>query len=171
METLKPFSPLSLPLAVKAEILPVAGGLSFRFELDDPDQLVLDSLEPGSYFADQVAREHLLWKTTCFEAFWGHPGEKSYWELNVAGSGKKWNCYHFTDFRAPFPPESCHDFEMDRVEVTKNSLHCVLRGNVKNIEASLCVILRTSGGTYYFSQTHEDKQPNFHLRKSFSLKR
>tara|TARA_B100002051_G_scaffold224909_1_gene220087 strand:- start:11241 stop:11825 length:585 start_codon:yes stop_codon:yes gene_type:complete len=43
-------------------------------------------------------RQDGLWTTTCFEAFLAVPGERSYWEINLATNGD-WAIYHFDDYR------------------------------------------------------------------------
>ncbi len=173
MEALKPFQSVAESLAVKADFSLRGTTLDLRFALGDANKLVLDSLVPGTYSGAELARADELWKTTCFEAFWSLRGNKGYWEFNMAGSGKKWNCYAFDDYREPSPPESCLDFELKRVTVTAESLECSLRGKtvLPDLDVSLCAILRTAAGIYYFSTAHVDEKPNFHARQSFTLRR
>lgn len=173
MEKLIPFAQHPDPLEVHADLSLKGNLLEFRFELSDPRKIALDSLVPGSLAAPAIARADLLWKTTCFEAFWSVPGEKSYWELNVSATGRQWNCYSFRDYRDPALPSPSHDYEIQNVKVTSHSLEGSLLGKteLKKIEASLCVILRTGKGTRYYSKVHTRPEPNFHSRASFVLLR
>ena len=43
-------------------------------------------------------RRDELWTTTCFEAFLAVPGERRYWEINLAVNGN-WAVYSFDDYR------------------------------------------------------------------------
>lgn len=143
--------------------------LQLEFRLGDPSKLVLDSLR--SHAGTEAFRADGLWNSTCFEAFWGIPGDLGYWELNLAASQPKWNLYRFSNYRQPAPPEESRDFELINWEATSTSLVCLLRGKEKlpALEASLCVILRTAQATHFYSSNHAGAEPDYHLRKSFTL--
>lgn len=46
----------------------------------------------------QGVRRDELWRSTCFEAFLGLPGETRYWEINLSANGD-WAVYRFSDYR------------------------------------------------------------------------
>jgi hypothetical protein len=169
MRTLHPFTAHTDPLGVQGKLELAGNELYLEFQLADPLHLVLDSLAPGS--RPDPFRAHGLWNTTCFEAFWGVPGEKSYWELNLSGTHPKWNLYHFTEYRHPAEPTESDDFAIKSWSVSPTSLHCQLAGRhqLGRIEASLCTILRTSKGTHFYSTKHAGEQADFHLRKSITI--
>lgn len=141
------------------------------FKITDPQKLVRDTLVPGTFAGTEAKRADDLWKTTCFEAFWGLRGTKEYWEFNISPSGKKWNCYKFEDYRDPSPAEQSLDYQLKEVTITEDTIECSLRGKtvLPSVEASLCVILKTESGLHYFSKEHVEKRPNFHSRDSFVL--
>lgn len=68
-------------------------GFEIEFLLNgDISQLVIPELRMSSRRADE------LWRTTCFEFFWGPKDGSCYWEVNVSPSGD-WNIYRFSDYR------------------------------------------------------------------------
>ena len=69
--------------------------LTFEFRLsgDFKERIYFPSTEK------QASRRDELWKTTCFEAFFGWEKEPSYWEFNLSPSGN-WNCYCFESYRS-----------------------------------------------------------------------
>lgn len=140
------------------------------FNIQDPENVVLDSLKAGKW--DTWDRADELWKTTCLEAFWGVAGEKAYWELNLSPARQLWNLYRFNDYRSPQPPTRSSDFELKNIHVTASSLTCVLKpkSSLKNIEASLTAIVRMADRTEYFATQHAGAKPDFHLRESFIIR-
>ncbi|MGZ3695668.1 MAG: hypothetical protein ACXWQO_16270 [Bdellovibrionota bacterium] len=170
MLPLRPFKEHNDPIGLEGDIKLIDGhNLHIEFRLVDPQQLVFDSLAPHS--ERDLFRANELWHSTCFEAFWGVPGENGYWELNLSASQSKWNLYRFNEYRKPFPPEESRDFEVKKLAATKHSLTCQLSSAKKfsALEASLCVILRTSGTTHYYATNHAGAEADYHLRKSFTL--
>lgn len=146
--------------------------LTLRFEVEDAQRRLLDGLgAPQRRVPGRESRRDGLWKTTCFEAFWARPRERSYWELNLAGDGG-WNLYHFEDYRVPQPPRPSEDFRMESWETkTSGSLECALSTSLDlpKLEASICVIARTEGATHYFSTRHAGEKPDYHLRAGLDL--
>lgn len=169
MLTLHPFTPHGEPLGVQGKIELMGNEIYLEYRVTDPLHQVMDSLVTGT--RPDPFRAHGLWNTTCFEAFWGVPGEKGYWELNLSGTHPKWNLYHFTDYRLPQPPTESDDFAIKSWAVSPTTLHCQLAGQRKldHLEASLCTILRTSKGNYFYSTSHAGQQADFHLRNSFKI--
>lgn len=171
MHPLRPFTAHDEPFGVEGKIeLLDSQNLKLEFRLVDPQRLVLDSLVPHS--ERDLFRADGLWHTTCFEAFWGVPGTPGYWELNLSPTQPKWNLYKFSGYRKPSPPQESDDFSVTKLDVTPASLACFLRGKekMKTLEASLCVILRTSKTTHFYSTNHAGKQADYHVRESFTLK-
>lgn len=138
-----------------------------KFHLKDSSGLVLDSLIEGQWKTWE--RSHELWKTTCFEAFWGVPGESAYWELNLSPSRQLWNLYRFESYRVPQPPTESFDFELSDIVATRETLECTLhpKVNLPRVEVSLTAVLRTQGQTHYLATKHAGEKPDFHLRESF----
>ncbi|MGE3262251.1 MAG: hypothetical protein AB7K68_10770 [Bacteriovoracia bacterium] len=171
MQPLFPFHAHSEPIGVEGKIeLTGLQNLTLKFQLADPRHLVLDSL--AIHTERDLFRADGLWHTTCFEAFWGIPGEAGYWELNLSPTQPKWNLYKFSDYRKPAPPQESGDFRIAKLEVNPSSLTCHLtsKNKLDALEASLCVILRTSQATHFYSTNHAGQQPDYHLRESFTLK-
>jgi hypothetical protein len=170
MEKLVPFTFHWESIDVRAGMTARGSRLHFFYELLDPQHQVLDSFVPGERRGEEVGRADLLWKTTCLEAFWSPPGKKSYWELNVAPKGDRWNLYFFEDYRTPFPPEACFDYKLESIKVTPTSLQCDLSGGPEllALDHSLCVILRTDKAMHFYAEQHLSAEPDFHSRRSFT---
>lgn len=168
MFTLRPFTPLAVD--VRANIKFEPGEVRLRFEVGGDLALVRDPLVEGSWSHPKRADE--LWRTTCFEAFWGRPGEPGYWELNVAPSGGRWNLYRFDEYRTPQPPRASGDFDMTTLRTTDTTLDVRLRAYVEGpFEASLCAVVRTEAGPTYFAALHAGDKADFHDRRGFVVGR
>ena len=167
MHLMKPFSPNETGIEVRGAITRIETELQLQFSLSDPKKLTLDSLHHGSFPRWDRADE--LWKTTCFEAFFGIPGESAYWEFNLSPSKIKWNLYFFDSYRSPQPPRRSHDFELTNVKMSDTTLDCTLTTDVhlNQIEASLCAVIRTTKGSFYHAFKHAADKPDFHDRRSF----
>ncbi|MES3036855.1 MAG: hypothetical protein V4736_03030 [Bdellovibrionota bacterium] len=145
--------------------------LLITFELSDPKNLIAASLGHGSWKLEHLRRADELWKKTCFEAFLSIPGEKKYWELNIATDGE-WNIYSFDDYRTPQPPKESTDFHISKLITTPQSLTCELTTKLKfpELDYSLCAIIKMrDGNTFYYSTNHAGQKPDFHIRDSLSL--
>ncbi len=166
---LQAFAALTEPIALSAGLTLDKNQLVLTYALKDPQHLVHDSLVAGEWFSWPRGDE--LWKSTCFEAFFGIAGHSSYWELNLSPSRKAWNLYFFDEYRKPAPPRVAKDFQLVDVLVRPESLSCVLRseGNLGLMAASLAAVIRTAGGVFYFALKHCGPKPDFHLRESFVL--
>ena len=172
MEKLLPFSPHGGQFALSAS-LSVAGGLwHLKYELRDPSLEILGAPVTGSYEGKDVVRTGELWRETCFEAFWAQEKGGPYWELNLSPSGRKWGLYRFDGYRVPFPPVPSEDFLLERINIRDGFLDCVLTPQIalKNVEASLCAVLKTASDTHYLAVAHAGAKPDFHLRGSFCLR-
>jgi hypothetical protein len=170
MEVLHPFSPVSDYVFVEGEVSREKGRLKFKFNMRDPDKIVLDTLHAGTWHSWDRADE--LWKSTCFEAFFGEVGSKSYWELNLSPAKQQWNLYFFDDYRLPQPPRQSKEFHLIEILVTDSSLECVLESKTDfgALEVSLAAVIRTPAGTSYRALKHSGDKPDFHDRSSFVLK-
>jgi hypothetical protein len=167
---LTPFAPTD-GLGVSAEFARTPRQLKLTFQLHDSSGQVRNSLAPAHFTRNQLQRADGLWRTTCFEAFWGEPGRKAYWELNLSPSEPRWNLYHFTDYRHPQPPTTAMDWSLEELNVTQNTLQCTLRTDLElpRLELSLCAVIQTSDAIHYFSSRHSGIKPDFHLRSNFAL--
>ncbi len=171
MEKLSPFAPLPEQISVRGSFAPEGGLLRLRFEVDDPAFALLDGLKAKAWRAQELKRMDGLWKTTCFEAFWGEAGTAGYWELNLSGEGA-WNLYRFEGYRSPQPPAPSDDYSILELKATRDRLDCLLKpkGKPGSLEASLTAVVRTGSGTHYFAVKHAGKKADFHLRDSFCLR-
>lgn len=144
--------------------------LQINFILEDKNNIV--AMEKDA----RPERTHELWKTTCFEAFFGVKGTNQYWELNVAANGN-WNVYSFDGYREPAPPKeetripqisfygSMED-ESFRLEL-KIPLGKLGLQN-KKLEVSLnSVIEFKNKEKSYYALKHVGEKPDFHQRDSF----
>ena len=77
-----------------------SGWLDLSFTVLAEDGLAELVLPQGLLDGEQChgMRRDGLWQTTCFEAFLGLPGERRYWEINLAANGD-WALYGFSDYR------------------------------------------------------------------------
>lgn len=168
-----PFHPLTEPLGARGEIAWKSGGLELVFRLEDPRGLLQDGPAPARkrFLPFELRREDGLWKTTCFEAFFGRAGEESYWELNLGAKGA-WNLYRFDSYRSPQPPGPSDDFAIAWLDAGEGVLACRLEPTAAPfaLEASLCLVARGDAGTHYLSTRHAGAKPDFHLRESFTLR-
>ena len=167
MLTLLPFALHTDHIDLQGEIQFTPGGLVLRFVLSDPDGLVQDGLMEAHRTGNQFRREGGLWKTTCFEAFWGERGRPAYWEFNLSGDGSRWNLYQFNSYRSPQPPAASPDYELQEVSISRQRLEARLHSNVlqaTNLEAGLCGVLRTHQATHYYACAHSAAKADFHNR-------
>jgi hypothetical protein len=121
-------------------------------------------------------RKHDLWRTTCFELFFGDPNHESYFEFHLAASGD-WNLYYFSNYRTGMTEASGElvEFYFDR---GFNSRGMVLRGrlqledlsSISKLALSATAVLELlSGDRQYWAIRHSGSKPDFHLRSSFLL--
>lgn len=92
---LHPDCPAGPITAISASIMPTKSGCRavFRATGDLGSITIPEPAEP--------VRMDDLWRTTCFEIFWGNAGEgagPNYREFNLSPS-TRWACYDFDDFR------------------------------------------------------------------------
>ena len=126
--------------------------------------------------ADQPARQHELWQTTCFEFFLGLQGSDRYWEFNLSPSGD-WNVYRFDNYRQGMQEETALTelpFAVDRqLETLALSLNLNLEAIAlaeQSLEVAITtVIQRQDGEISYWALAHTGSEADFHRRDSFLL--
>ena len=170
---LTPFSPLP-GVSVSGGAMRERGGRGLRatFRLLGVEQVLLPppSLRPQERDG--------LWQDTCFELFFGAPGEAAYFELNLSPSGD-WAAYAFSAYRqrvAPLfglqvfggRPRAATDgsgaMELDLVLATEAELP-------PELELGASAVLAHGGGARsYWALTHPAEKPDFHDRRAFLLR-
>ncbi len=121
-----------------------------------------------------ISRCQQLWQKTCFEFFFGIPGDSAYWEVNLDPNGC-WNVYHFTGYRQGMREEEAvgRPCCLAAMDATLFSLTCRidihrfvpdLAGREIGVAA---VILDRAGVAGYWAIDHPGKVPDFHNRRSF----
>jgi len=114
MYELVPFKVSSQTSKIKiyAEAFKTNEELSVNFIIEDKNKIIS--------FSDNInsGRKNELWKSTCFEAFFGPTGSAMYWELNLA-TGGSWNCYSFDNYRNPSEPRE--ETGVSKIGFTKTS--------------------------------------------------
>lgn len=170
MFNLKPYEPIALTVDLKAKLSRQDQTLQIEFSLQDPRGVVIDSMVTGHWTTWSRADE--LWKTTCFEAFFGVPGKAGYWELNLSPSRQQWNLYSFDSYRKPQPPRVSGDFELTAIEIADGKMKATLTAQkaIPELECNACAVLRVDNGVVYFAVQHSKVKPDFHDRSTFSLK-
>ena len=167
------------------------GHLELHFRLSGPLQTL--QIPPLSGTPE---RRDDLWRTTCFEAFLGQPGQASYWELNLAPSGD-WNLYAFEGYRAGMQPERRlqqlpfqldrqwldpstpstangpnHPGRLSRLDLVLNLDLAALMPPEAPLELSATAVLEhqvdhQSGSCSYWAWQHRGLEADFHRRDSF----
>ena len=123
------------------------------------------------------SRKDNLWEATCFELFVTTPESPLYWEYNLSPSGD-WADFRFTDYRENKANEpSISNIDIDTE--TNNSKQFILTSSLPLPEMltgrQLCigisaVIKNHQGETFYYALEHRSQKPDFHNRKSFTIR-
>lgn len=114
---------------------------------------------PGTALAPK--RKDGLWKSTCFEFFWGERSMPSYRELNLSPSGD-WNVYSFSGPRQGMKEDEA--FSSLNSEIKKGYVKISFPVDVKNWDLGFSAVIEgTDSSIYYFSIQH-GKKPDFHDR-------
>ena len=157
----------------------ILGGLVCRF----PGTLCIEYQLEGDLLpvvfpaaSPVISRRHELWRQTCFELFFGVPGDPQYWEVNFAPDGC-WNLYHFTGYRQGMSEEAaaakptcntvreCQKFSL----FCRIDIHKLVPDNAPLEVGIAGVVLDASGITAYWAIDHCEAAPNFHSRSSFLM--
>lgn len=148
--------------------------LQFLFLLEGPPAALRNVVWPS---AVQPERRNELWKTTCFELFFGPAGAMSYFEVNVSPSGD-WNVYGFDDYRIGMrdtvvesPFRSSETRPLPRVEgrLDLSSLGLRLEKTGDVVLGATAVMEYKDGEKEYWALAHKGEKPDFHVRSSFTV--
>jgi hypothetical protein len=172
MYELIPFKASSQTSKIKiyAEAFKTSDEFSFNFIIEDKNKIIFLSDNQSS------GRKNELWKSTCFEAFFGPAGSEAYWELNLA-TGGSWNFYNFDAYRNTSEPrednrvtkigftKTLEDEGITRLEIKIPIQSLNLKGKV---EVALCSVIEFKNKEKaYFAIKHVSDKPDFHQRDSF----
>jgi hypothetical protein len=136
----------------------------------------LDAIEIATPAAFPI-RKDKLWEATCFEFFLGIPGERNYWEFNLASSGD-WNIFQLDDYRQGLREEFAFTtlpFKIDRqpnlLSLTIDiNLSKIIDRAVTAIEVSVTTVIKPRQDEIsYWAISHCGKEADFHLRESFAI--
>lgn len=122
-------------------------------------------------------RQNQLWEATCFEFFLGTKNDKQYWEFNLSPAGH-WNVYCFDDYRHGMKEETAFPTLPFSVQTESDALSVALKLNLgaifaatQGLEMAIAAVVKyTNGDSSYWALKHPGKEPDFHLRDSFTLK-
>jgi len=155
---------------------PPAAQLQLNYQLAWPaDDSAAAVLLPGAKVTPQ--RRDQLWAHTCLEIFIAIPGERRYWEVNMAPNGD-WAVYRLDDYRQGLRPEpqlSALPFQLLRqLGLLELRLHWNLPAELAaaaelELGAS-AVIEHLDGEISYWALNHPAPQADFHHRQSFALR-
>lgn len=145
------------------------GGLKLRYRVvSQPGQIRLPALLPTEQ-ADN------LWEHTCCEAFIATLDGSEYREFNFSPS-TQWAAYRFTDYRqrdaaftAPMAPQISRQICADgfQLDIT---LGADLLPHSDSLALGLTAVVEAADGSKsYWALAHCARQPDFHLRQSFTL--
>lgn len=122
-------------------------------------------------------RHSQIWEATCFEFFLGTKNDKQYWEFNLSPAGY-WNIYCFDNYRQGMKEETAFPSLPFSVQNEPDALSVALKINLGAILAAsqglemaiAAVVKHNHGDLSYWALKHPGKEPDFHLRDSFTLK-
>lgn len=165
-----PASPCAAVQAIEATATPNDGGLSLRYLVRcAPSAIRLPEPRPAQATDG-------LWQHTCCEAFIGDPAhDGEYREFNFSPSGE-WAAYRFlgyrkrdTGFAATHGPQITLQQRPDGFELVAMLAPALLPAS-PDWQIGLSVVIETADGSKsYWALKHCAVQPDFHLRRSFSL--
>ncbi len=168
---LTPYPALRLPnLEISGAVEQTGPRFSIRYVVTGEVQAVFMP-EP----AVTPARQHDLWKTTCFEFFLAPQGEPRYWEFNLSPAGH-WNIYAMDAYRQVNMREEKSMTQPEfNFQKTEAGLSVVANADLSPIlpqEARLdigitAVIHTVNGHESFWALAHPGPQADFHLRESF----
>jgi len=128
---------------------------------------------------ESTSRLDNLWEHTCFEAFMTQNKGPEYWELNFSPSGD-WNFYRFDDHRKGQSLEEKITNISSQIKTKTDQLFeakvvldlsAVFPGkSLSGIQLGLtAVIEELDHSKSYWALSHCGKQPDFHIRDSFTF--
>ena len=153
-----------------------AGWLDLCFTVLAEDGLAELVLPQGLLDGEQChgMRRDGLWQTTCFEAFLGLPGERRYWEINLAANGD-WAVYRFSDYRTGQAEQSLSMPPTIHLQRRHHQLRLEARLDLNPWwPANLCpdmaltaVLDRGDTGLSHWAIRHPSDHADFHQRQGF----
>jgi len=112
-----------------------------------------------------------LWEGNCFEIFYFlQSGE--YKEWNFAWNGD-WNCYTFTKYRYPAPPQECKNVSNPKVFTTKTEkgikqlVHFYEPEEMVSYNLTAVILEKDNRPTHYAIKHLKDK-PDFHEQSLYT---
>jgi len=124
--------------------------------------------------SEYPTRQMELWETTCFECFFGVPGQDWYWEVNLSTSGH-WNVFRLDEYRSALREELAIEelaILTDRSAFSlETELDLSLLGlETCDLELSVTAVIADRLGTMsYWAVCHAGVEPDFHSRDSFVI--
>jgi hypothetical protein len=119
-------------------------------------------------------RRMRLWETTCFECFFGVPGQACYWEVNLSTAGH-WNVFKLDDYRSGLREELAIEELTILIDRSVFSLETELDLSLLGLESSelelsvTAVMAHRLGTMSYWAVCHAGVAADFHLRDSFVI--
>jgi hypothetical protein len=116
-----------------------------------------------------------LWETTCFECFFGVPGQDLYWEVNLSTAGH-WNIFRLDGYRSGLREELAIEELTVLIDRSAFSLETELDLSLLGLEtfelelSVTAVIADKLGGVSYWAVCHGGIEADFHLRDSFVIR-
>ncbi len=172
MQSLRPFDSEISTIPLSADLIRSGESLLLQFEINDL-QCCLNLPEAFNQSGDLVPRADSLWNNTCFEMFLKPFGGEDYYEFNFSLS-PEWNLYKFSSYRLPQPPTTNADFKLKHLQWTGHKLIIELTAPKLSPQFAVgltAILKETSQVKHYLALTHAGEKPDFHLAKSFILKR
>ncbi len=120
-------------------------------------------------------RRMRLWETTCFECFFGVPGQDLYWEINLSTAGH-WNVFRLDNYRSGLREELSIQALSILVDRSVFSLETELDLSLLGIQDSeielsvTAVIADKRGAMSHWAVCHGGIEADFHLRNSFVIR-
>jgi hypothetical protein len=146
--------------------------IQINFIIEDKGKIILTDEQNKA-----PTRKYELWKSTCFEAFFGIKGSDGYWEVNFTMAGD-WNVFYFDSYRSSEKPkEETRITKISHVKTFEDDL-CRLEVKIptqslglqtKKLEVNLAAVIEfRNKEKAYFAIKHATEKPDFHLRETFT---
>lgn len=127
--------------------------------------------------AASPTRRHGLWEGTCFEFFLALGNSPQYWEFNLSPSGC-WNVYAFSAYRDGMREEGAFMSLPFDVVMQERALALGLEMDLEGfvpaggpVDIAVSAVIERKGGIVsYWALKHCGRRPDFHRRKSFTLR-
>ncbi|MEW6715178.1 MAG: DOMON-like domain-containing protein [Nitrospirota bacterium] len=169
--SLRPFSPVGIPITIKSSIGRLSNRLTISYSLTGA---LSDLIIPPP--AEMPERRNNIWEETCFEFFLGLMDNDCYWEFNFSPSGH-WNVYRFKAYREdkqeetafaslPFNVSSSADAFMLDLEF---DLDKIIPEDEKLIAGIGAVLKHRGGNMTHWALAHTGQKADFHNRESFII--